>query len=90
MPNPNDEASVAAMKLAKMTPYGRLLLGDATDRRAGVQKKTKRYMEPSKMVDASPSDRTLGLKRMDQRFGLGVASFWLGLGLGLELGAVSP
>lgn len=70
----SDEASIAAMKLAKMTPYGRSPCDDWTDLSAGVQKKTKRYMEPSKTVDASPRASTEGRNRTARALLLAVLS----------------
>jgi hypothetical protein len=51
-----EPSMTAAMKEAKIMPRGREEDGDAAFR-AGVQKKTKRYIEPSKKQDARPRVR---------------------------------
>jgi hypothetical protein len=53
--------------------------------RTGAQKKTKRYMEPSKTVDAAPRASTCGLERIDQTLFFGWSSFSSSFGV-----AVSP
>lgn len=42
-------------------------MAEVVERRAGVQKKTKRYMDPSKIVEARPRARILGFVRIWER-----------------------
>lgn len=55
-----DPSIIEAMKQANIRPRGRLLVGLCIERRAGVQKKTKRYMEPSKNAEARPRVKMRG------------------------------
>jgi hypothetical protein len=57
--NANDPSMIELIKHANIKPKGRWVDGDTESprvaSRAGVQKNTKRYIEPSKMQDAIPS-----------------------------------
>lgn len=50
--------------------------GEEEERRAAAQKKTKRYMDPSKAVEARARARMLGFVRMGLRRGAGLVG-WL-------------
>lgn len=62
--NMREPSIVDAMKDAKIRPSGRGVEEERVERRAGVQKKTKRYIEPSKKQDARPRVRIRRSLRM--------------------------
>lgn len=69
MLNINAAAIDEAMKLEKMYPYGSSPADFWTDLMVGAQKTTKRYIDPSNIVDANPRTSIDGLFRVDQTSG---------------------